>query len=79
MGATLAALEERGLTQRARDPEDGRRVILSLTRAGAEALQSRRDARVEQLARALASEFTHAELEQLGAAAPLLERLAQRI
>src|ERR1700733_13318030 len=31
MGATLAALEARGMVTRSHDPEDGRRVILSIT------------------------------------------------
>ena len=40
---------------------------------------SRRNARTEQLARALSSGFTEQELAQLEQAAPLLERLAQSI
>jgi DNA-binding MarR family transcriptional regulator len=79
MGATLAALEARGLVERAVDPEDGRRMILSSTEAGLQVLRDRRNARTEQLARALSSGFSPAELEQLTAAAPLLERLAQSI
>jgi DNA-binding MarR family transcriptional regulator len=79
MGATLAALEARGLVERRADPSDGRRVVMSLTDAGAQALRSKRDARTEQLARALSAEFTRAELDQLMAAAPLLERLAHSI
>jgi hypothetical protein len=38
-----------------------------------------RNARTEQLARALSSGFTPSELEQLSHVAPLLERLAQSI
>ena len=79
MGATLAALEARGLVERAPDPEDGRRMILSVTDAGLQVLRDRQNARTEQLARALSSGFSSAELEQLMAAAPLLERLAQTI
>jgi len=79
MGATLAALETRGMVTRAPDPEDGRRVILSITDAGLAVLHDRRNARTERLAQALSSGFTSAELEQLTAAAPLLERLAQSI
>jgi DNA-binding MarR family transcriptional regulator len=79
MGATLAALEARGLLTRASDPEDGRRVILSITEAGLGVLRDRRNAKTEQLARALSSGFSRSELEQLTAAAPLLERLAQSI
>lgn len=80
MGATLSALRTRGLVERRPDPDDGRRAVLSVTDAGRQALKNKRNARAEHLARALTSgAFTPAELEQLAAAAPLLERLAQNI
>ena len=79
MGATLAALEARGLVERRPDPRDGRRVVLSVTEAGREVLLDKRNARARQLAQALSAGFTPAELRQLMAAAPLLERLAQSI
>jgi DNA-binding MarR family transcriptional regulator len=79
MGATLAALEARGLVERCPDPADGRRAVISATEAGLQALRNRRNARTEQLAQALSAEFTRSELRQLMAAAPLIERLAQSI
>ncbi|MDX3075426.1 MarR family winged helix-turn-helix transcriptional regulator [Streptomyces sp. NPDC088354] len=80
MGATLSALRVRGLVERRPDPEDGRRVVLTVTGAGLQALKDKRNARTELLARALTGgAFTAAELEQLAAAAPLLERLARNI
>jgi DNA-binding MarR family transcriptional regulator len=79
MGATLGALQARGLVERRPDPEDGRRVILTVTDAGLQELRNKRNARAELLSRALTGTFTPAELEQLAAAAPLLERLAQNI
>jgi DNA-binding MarR family transcriptional regulator len=79
MGATLAALEARGLVARHPDPEDGRRAVLSVTEAGQQVLRDKRSARVAQLAQALSGGFSPAELSQLRAAAPLLERLAQSI
>jgi DNA-binding MarR family transcriptional regulator len=79
MGATLGALEVRGLVERRPDPGDGRRVVLSVTDAGLQVLRNRRSARTEQLARALSAGFTRSELRQLMAAAPLIERLAQRL
>jgi DNA-binding MarR family transcriptional regulator len=79
MGATLGALQERGLIAKASDPKDGRRIILSATDSGLEVLRHRRNRRTEQLALALSSGFTTSELEQLAAAAPLLERLANSI
>lgn len=79
MGATLAALEARGLVERQPDPADGRRVVLRITDAGLAALRSQRTARTEQLARALSAGFTSVELQQLMTAAPLIERLAQNL
>ncbi|HTW18847.1 MAG TPA: MarR family transcriptional regulator [Mycobacteriales bacterium] len=79
MGSTLGSLEERGLVERRADPGDGRRVVLSITPAGFRVLRNKRSARAKELARALSTDFTKAELRQLMAAAPLIERLAQRI
>jgi DNA-binding MarR family transcriptional regulator len=79
MGATLAALESRGRIMRSPDPEDGRRAVMSITDAGLALLRSRRDAKAQQLARALTAEFSPEELDQLAAITPLLERLAQSI
>ncbi len=79
MGATLGALELRGLVQRHPDPDDGRRAVMSLTEAGRRVLRNRRNARTQQLAKALSTGFTRSELSQLMAAAPLIERLAQSI
>ncbi|WP_405975992.1 MarR family transcriptional regulator [Streptomyces sp. NBC_00988] len=80
MGATLNALRTRGLVERRPDPDDGRRAVLTVTDAGRQALRNKRNARAELLAQALTGgAFTPTELEQLAAAAPLLERLAQNI
>jgi DNA-binding MarR family transcriptional regulator len=79
MGATLGALEARGLVGRRPDPEDGRRVVLSVTEVGREVLRNKRSARIEQVSQALSDGFTPDELERLMAAAPLIERLAQSL
>ena len=79
MGATLAALEGHGLIERSPDPADGRRIVLSVSDAGRDLLRIRRTERTKALAKVLASEFTPAELERLKDAAPLIERLAERL
>jgi DNA-binding MarR family transcriptional regulator len=79
MGSTVALLERRGLIARLADPQDGRRMILSVTPAGAEVLASKRDARRTLIARALEREFSAGELELLARAAPLIERLGQTL
>jgi DNA-binding MarR family transcriptional regulator len=77
MGTTLSALQARGLVQRAADPGDGRRVVVSLTAEGREAMLGLRRERAEWLADALANGFTPLERAQLSAAIPLLDRLAR--
>ncbi|HUD79270.1 MAG TPA: MarR family transcriptional regulator [Streptosporangiaceae bacterium] len=79
MGATLGALEARGLAERRPDPDDGRRIVISITETGRQVLGDRRDQRTQRIAKALSAGFTEAELQQLRTAVPLLERLAQSI
>jgi DNA-binding MarR family transcriptional regulator len=79
MGVTVAALLDRGYIVRSRDPEDGRRIVLSITEVGRQTVHERRGARTEYLAAALRDAFTADELAQLRATAPLLERLAERL
>ena len=79
MGVTVAALEERGLVERSRDPLDGRRVVLSITEAGQQVVDDKRGARTAMIAAALRDGFTDTELGQLLAAAPLIQRLAEKL
>ena len=79
MGATIASLEARGFIARSPDPDDGRRAILSITGEGERALRAGRDAFTDLMADALAAGFTPEEIEHLRVAAPLIERLAERI
>src|ERR1700729_1273192 len=79
VGPLVAGLEERGLVMRCPDPKDGRRVLLSVTESGLEALRDKRSARVERMANVLAEDFSRAELETLHAAAQLIERLGEKL
>jgi DNA-binding MarR family transcriptional regulator len=79
MGVTLAALESRGMVRRDRDPNDGRRIIYSLTPAGTEWKATRRNHRAELIAHALGGQFTPGEINQLAEAARLLDRLASAL
>jgi len=79
MGITLASLEERGLVERRRDDVDRRRSVTTVTEAGQEMLRLKRSARARVIAAGLASEFTEEELRILSAAAPLIQRLAEKI
>ena len=78
MGATLAALQERGLIERRADPADGRRYVLSVSEAGARELHNRRSARTQMFAAVLSESFSPDELAVLQQASVLLERLAER-
>jgi DNA-binding MarR family transcriptional regulator len=78
MGATLAALQERGLIERRADPADGRRYVLSVSEAGARELHNRRSARTQMFAEVLSESFSPDELAVLQQASVLLERLAER-
>lgn len=77
LGATLGALEQRGLIARSPDPTDGRRMFISLTDAGRQALGDQGRAVTQHLARALAEGFSRAEQRQLIATVPLLARIAE--
>ena len=79
MGTTLGALEARGLVERHPHPNDGRRSVLSIAKSGSRVLGDKHNGRAEQLAKALSTGFSPAELRQLMAAAPLIERLAQSL
>jgi DNA-binding MarR family transcriptional regulator len=79
LGTTVSALESRALVKRAPDPTDGRQSVISITAAGRGMLRNRRSGRAAQISRALAAEFSGEELAALREAAPLLERLAQKL
>lgn len=76
MGATLAGLAERGLVSRSHDPDDRRRVVMSITEEGRQLVYGVRRDREEVLSRAITEALSPAELEQLTATLPLLDKLA---
>lgn len=78
MNATLVALERKGLIERSSDPSDRRRVVLSLTPEGQEAIRHKHVVRARQIADALAELGAH-DLDALRAAAPVLEKLARAL
>lgn len=73
---TVAALEERGLVQRAAHPTDGRQVLLSPTHTGEDLIFQDRRAREAWLAVELA-ELDPDEQATLRAASAILDRLAR--
>jgi DNA-binding MarR family transcriptional regulator len=78
MAAILTALDQRGLIERTPDPEDGRRQVVSLTKAGRERAESDRQVREEWLARALHERYSERERRIILDALSLLERLTEQ-
>jgi DNA-binding MarR family transcriptional regulator len=77
MRVTVASLEAMGVLRGAPDPSDGRQTILNLTPAFLKTLKTRRAVKEDWLCRALQSQLTPREQDELGAAIKLLQRLAQ--
>ena len=72
----VARLEERGLVQRARDPQDGRSSLVALTSEGRDLLARGRTRKDAYLARRL-RELDAQERATLQRAAAILERLLE--
>ncbi|MCE4947935.1 MarR family transcriptional regulator [Streptomyces albulus] len=75
MTATVAALAKRGLVQRNPDPDDGRRLLITLTAEGQRRVEEGRQARTEWLAGQLQAKCTEDERRAVIAAMAVLERL----
>lgn len=79
MATTLAALEQRGLVSRARDPHDGRRALMTISEAGRTLVADRRSESVRRLADAIERELTAKERKDLLEVLPLLDRVAEEL
>jgi DNA-binding MarR family transcriptional regulator len=75
MASILTALDQHGLIQRAADPDDGRRQLISLTAAGRRRAESDRQVREEWLARAMQERYSERERRVINDALSLLGRL----
>lgn len=75
MRLTLGALEAQGLIERAPDPADGRKSVVSVTDTGRTTLAEVRAAKRNWLAEAVAAELDGAERRTVAEAATLIERL----
>ena|ERR1700754_2950236 len=78
MGATIQTLEQRALVSRAPDPDDGRRVVITITPDGRRLLTDRRSLKTHALAEAI-GHLTDDEQRALNEAARLLDRLAEQL
>jgi DNA-binding MarR family transcriptional regulator len=75
MGATIAALEERGLVTRKPHPTDGRQMNIELATKGVAVRNSARDAKRMWLAHAM-THLSEKERETLFKASEIMQRLA---
>jgi DNA-binding MarR family transcriptional regulator len=78
MTATLNALDALGLIVRRPDPEDGRRQIVRLSRAGRARVNRDRAGRHAWLAEAMDEQFSRAELRTINEALALLGDLVRQ-
>ena len=76
MTQTINDLEADGLIARRADPTDGRRTLITLTDRGHITLEENRRQRDTWLAKAIASDLSPAEQQQLASVLALLRRLA---
>jgi DNA-binding MarR family transcriptional regulator len=77
MGATIGALEERGLVERRPHPTDGRQMNISLTQKGAALRQSNKDEKLMWLAQTIAR-LDEGDRATLFAAGKILQQLVQQ-
>lgn len=75
MRLTLGALESQGLVERAPDPADGRKSVMSLTESGTATLAEVRAAKHDWLASAIAAELDGADRRTMAEAIELMDRL----
>jgi DNA-binding MarR family transcriptional regulator len=76
MAETIRELETQGLVGKTGDPNDGRRLLVSLTPAGRKLIAAARKRREDWLAAAIAEKLTPRERETLVNAIELLDRIA---
>jgi DNA-binding MarR family transcriptional regulator len=77
MSALIAALEEMGFVAGAADPGDGRKTLLSLTKACRKSIQDGRSARQDWLAQAIQRKLSPPEQKRVSSVLHLLARLAE--
>jgi AcrR family transcriptional regulator len=77
MGAIVAALDAAGYVEGSKDPDDGRRTIMSVTAAGVERLRQERAMGQDWLWTSVTTRLTTAEQTELKACVTLLGRLLE--
>lgn len=79
IAAIVRNLEARGFVTRDAHSTDGRRTLISITRAGRAAVRSRDQAAMEAMVEVLGEYYSSGEIRRLESVVPLLNRLADLI
>ncbi len=77
MSVVIASLEEMGLVAGASDPNDGRKTLISLTKACKKSIEDRRAAKQDWLAKAIQQKLSPQEQKKVSSAIHLLARLIE--
>lgn len=78
MSAVIAPLQEMGYVARTADPKDGRKMLLSLTKACKKAIADERAARQDWLTQAIQQKLSPQEQKKVSAVVRLLARLNEQ-
>jgi DNA-binding MarR family transcriptional regulator len=79
VAAALTRMDTLGFVERSKDPEDGRRVVVTVTDAGLRSLESRDAAVIARIHEVLQDHLDAGERAQLAAVLPLLEKVAAHL
>ena len=77
MSAVIAPLQEMGFVAGSADPNDGRKMLMSLTKACRKSIEDGRAARQDWLAQAIQQKLSRQEQKQVFSAIRLLGRLTE--
>jgi DNA-binding MarR family transcriptional regulator len=77
MSTVIAPLEDMGFVAGAADPNDGRKTLMSLTKACKKSIEAGRAARQDWLAQAIQQKLSPQEQKQVSSAIHLLARLTE--
>ena len=77
MSVVIAPLEEMGLVAGAADPNDGRKTLISLTKACKKSIEDGRAAKQDWLTKAIQQKLSPQEQKQVSSAIHLLARLTE--
>jgi DNA-binding MarR family transcriptional regulator len=77
MSAVITPLEEKGYAAGAADPNDGRKTLMSLTKACKKSIEDGRSARQDWLAQAIQQKLSPQEQKKLSSAIHLLAQITE--